>query len=120
MSAQAFIGLADAEQGTSLWQDAWRRLRRNRLAVCGLIVVVAFIVVALLTPWIAPFGYAQQNLELGATPPSAAHWLGTDIFGRDLLTHATAPSASGPARRIRTSCAATSPCWWSAPTPRSR
>ncbi len=86
MSAPATISLAEAEQGTSLWQDAWRRLRRNRLAVCGLFVLVFFIVIALLTPWIAPYGYAQQNLELGATPPSAAHWLGTDIFGRDLLT----------------------------------
>ena len=44
------------------------------------------LLIALLTPWIAPYGYAQQNLELGATPPSAAHWLGTDVFGRDLLT----------------------------------
>ena len=86
MSAPATISLAEAEQGTSLWQDAWRRLRRNRLAVCGLFVLVFFIVIALLTPWLAPYGYAQQNLELGATPPSAAHWLGTDIFGRDLLT----------------------------------
>jgi len=86
MSAPATISLAEAERGTSLWQDAWRRLRRNRLAVCGLFVLVFFIVIALLTPWLAPYGYAQQNLELGATPPSAAHWLGTDIFGRDLLT----------------------------------
>ena len=86
MSAPATISLAEAEQGTSLWQDAWRRLRRNPLAVCGLFILVFFIVIALLTPWLAPYGYAQQNLELGATPPSAAHWLGTDIFGRDLLT----------------------------------
>jgi oligopeptide transport system permease protein len=80
------LSLAEAEQGTSLWQDAWRRLRRNRLAVCGLFVLVLFIAIALLTPWIAPYGYAQQNLELGATPPSSSHWLGTDVFGRDLLT----------------------------------
>jgi len=86
MSDQAIVSITAAEQGTSLWHDAWRRLRRNRLAVCGLIVLICFIVIALLTPWIAPYDYTQQNLELGATPPSAAHWLGTDIFGRDLLT----------------------------------
>ncbi len=86
MNTPALAAIAQAEQGTSLWQDAWLRLRRNRLAVCGLAVLVCFILIALLTPWIAPYGYAQQNLELGAAPPSAAHWLGTDIFGRDLLT----------------------------------
>lgn len=75
-----------AEEGTSLWRDAWRRLRRNRLALFGLAVVALFIVAALLTPWIAPYAYDAQDLALGATPPSAAHWLGTDIFGRDLLT----------------------------------
>lgn len=78
--------LQNAEQGTSLWRDAWQRLRRNRLAVFGLCVLTCFIALALLTPWIAPYGYAQQNLDLGASPPSAAHWLGTDVFGRDLLT----------------------------------
>jgi len=86
MTAPAITDVAQAEQGTSLWQDAWRRLRRNRLAVLGLAVLTLFIIIAALTPWIAPYGYAQQNLELGAVPPSAAHWLGTDIFGRDLLT----------------------------------
>jgi oligopeptide transport system permease protein len=86
MIAPTIIDIAQAEEGTSLWQDAWLRLRRNRLALFGLGVLTLFIVIAILTPWIAPYGYAQQNLELGATPPSAAHWLGTDIFGRDLLT----------------------------------
>lgn len=74
------------EQGTSLWKDAWIRLRRNKLAVFGLVMLVTFVILALLTPWIAPYAYDDQSLDLGATPPSAAHWLGTDIFGRDLLT----------------------------------
>jgi oligopeptide transport system permease protein len=78
--------IAQAEQGTSLWRDAWLRLRRNRLALFGLGVLVLFMLVGALTPWIAPYDYAQQNLELGASPPSVTHWLGTDIFGRDLLT----------------------------------
>lgn len=76
----------DAEQGTSLWTDAWARLRKNRLALFGLGVIIFLCVVSLLTPWIAPYGYEQQNLALGATPPSWQHWFGTDIFGRDLLT----------------------------------
>jgi oligopeptide transport system permease protein len=75
-----------AEKGTSLWEDAWRRLRKNRLALAGLLILGAFVTIAILTPWIAPYAYDAQNLNLGATPPSAAHWLGTDVFGRDLLT----------------------------------
>ena len=86
MTAPALTDITQAEQGTSLWQDAWLRLRHNRLALCGLLVLLLFIVITVLTPWIAPYGYAQQNLELGAAAPSAAHWLGTDVFGRDLLT----------------------------------
>jgi len=86
MTTQSITTIAQAEQGTSLWQDAWLRLRRNRMALFGLAVLGLFIIVALITPWIAPYGYDTQDLDLGATPPSAAHWLGTDIFGRDLLT----------------------------------
>jgi len=86
MSTPSIADINEAEQGTSLWQDAWLRLSRNRLALFGLAVLGLFIVIAVLTPWIAPYEYAQQNLEIGASPPSAAHWLGTDIFGRDLLT----------------------------------
>ena len=86
MVTETITDIAEAEQGTSLWKDAWLRLRKNRLALIGLFVLLFFILIALLTPWIAPYSYATQNLELGATPPSAEHWLGTDIFGRDLLT----------------------------------
>jgi len=86
MSSQTISDIAQAEQGTSLWKDAWLRLRKNRLAVFGLVTLCLFIIIALLTPWIAPYSYQAQNLELGASPPSAAHWLGTDIFGRDMLT----------------------------------
>lgn len=78
--------LPDAEQGTSLWADAARRIARNRLALASLAVLAFLVVVAILTPWIAPYGYEEQNLALGATPPSWAHPFGTDIFGRDLLT----------------------------------
>lgn len=78
--------LSNAEKGTSLWKDAWHRLQKNRLALFGLGVILFLIVVSLLTPWIAPYSYDAQQLELGATPPSAEHWLGTDNFGRDLLT----------------------------------
>lgn len=86
MNTNMITDISQAEEGTSLWQDAWVRLRKNHLAVLGLIVLVFMILVALLTPWIAPYAYDAQNLDLGASPPSAAHWLGTDVFGRDLLT----------------------------------
>lgn len=86
MSTPPLRDIDSAEAGASLWRDAWRRLRKNRLAVLGLAVLSCLIVSALLTPWIAPYAYDAQNLDLGATAPSAAHWLGTDIFGRDLLT----------------------------------
>lgn len=76
----------DPIRGRSLWQDARQRLLRNRRALFGLWVIGLFCVLALLTPWIAPYGYEVQDLELGASPPSMAHWLGTDTLGRDLMT----------------------------------
>jgi len=86
MTTDVITDISEAEEGTSLWKDAWLRLRKNKLALLGLVLLSLFIVIAILTPWIAPYSYQEQNLELGATPPSAAHWLGTDIFGRDLMT----------------------------------
>lgn len=74
------------EKGRSLWEDASVRLRKNRLAMFGLVVLVVIGLLAIFAPWITPYTYEAQNLQLGATPPSAQYWLGTDVFGRDQLT----------------------------------
>lgn len=77
-------------QGTSLWVDAWKRLRKNRMALIGFVTIVILVIACIVGPWIikATWGYTfdAQNLDYGAQPPSAAHWFGTDFFGRDLLT----------------------------------
>ena len=73
-------------QSSSLWSDAIRRLYKNKAAVAGAVVLVVLIVLAAFAPWIAPYPYAYQNLDLGASPPSSAHLLGTDVLGRDLLS----------------------------------
>lgn len=70
----------------SLWQLAWLRLRQNRLATAGLVLLSVLALLAIAAPLLTPYAYEQQNLAMGATPPSPGHWLGTDIHGRDLLT----------------------------------
>ena len=70
----------------SLWSDAFYRLSRNRAAIFGGIILLMLIILAVLAPLIAPYSYSYQDLNLGASPPSAEHWLGTDILGRDLLS----------------------------------
>lgn len=81
-----FIASMEVEKGASLWQDAFRRLRKNRLALFGAIVLFVIIVVSIITPWISPYPYEAQDLDLGPVAPNAQHWLGTDFLGRDLLS----------------------------------
>jgi oligopeptide transport system permease protein len=89
MSAETTLN-ADSIAGASLRQDAWRRLRKNRLAIAGLWVTLALTAASFLGPLLTQalwgYDYERQNLEYGARPPSFAHWFGTDFFGRDLLT----------------------------------
>jgi len=63
-----------------------RRLRKNKAAMFGLFVIVGLILMAITAPWIAPYGYDDQNLAEANQFPNAAHWMGTDNFGRDMLS----------------------------------
>ena len=73
-------------KSSNLWIDALHRLFANKLALFGVSFVIILILLALLTPLIAPYDYDFQNRTLSASGPSASHLLGTDYLGRDLLT----------------------------------
>lgn len=73
------------EVGSSLWRDAWHRLARNKLAVFGGVVLILLAIACTFGPLLSSYSYEQQDLSLGASAPSADHWLGTDTLGRDLL-----------------------------------
>lgn len=76
----------DAQQAPSRGRAVWKRLRRNRLAMLGLGIIVAFVVLAVLAPWIAPYDPVQSNFAKRLAGPSAEHWLGNDELGRDLFS----------------------------------
>ncbi len=81
--------LADVEGGGSLRRDAWRRLRRDPVAIIGFALIALFVLVAIFAPWIAPYEPTDTSPGQGiVTPtnipgPSAEHWFGLDQLGRD-------------------------------------
>lgn len=70
---------------TTYGQDAWRRLKKNKLAMLGLYTALFIIVIAVIGPWLSQTSYSDQNLMQTNKPPSAEHWFGTDSLGRDLF-----------------------------------
>ncbi|MEW5785624.1 MAG: ABC transporter permease [Bacillota bacterium] len=71
---------------TTYWQDAWRRLKQNPVAMVSLVLIVLIILVAIIGPLLSPYSYSEQDFIRKNQGPSAAHWFGTDGLGRDLFT----------------------------------
>ncbi|HWA25387.1 MAG TPA: ABC transporter permease [Lacunisphaera sp.] len=76
---------SEVVRGSSLARDAWHRLLKNRLAVFGGIMLIGLVAICVIGPWLSSYSYEQQDLDMTFAPPGAAHWLGTDQLGRDLL-----------------------------------
>ncbi len=72
--------------GRSLWDDARRRLFRNRAAVASLVLLALLVVASIVGPWLSPFAYDDLNKDqIWSGPLAYGHLLGTDALGRDLL-----------------------------------
>ena len=80
-------GELTARKQRSLWTDAWRRLRRNKLAVVGVFIVAAFSLIAIFAAAIAPYGQAEVvDFRLARHAPTWTWPMGLDANGRDMLS----------------------------------
>ena len=82
------------DKGHSLWGDAWRRLRKNRVALICLALVALFTLLAVYGEVVYRYhdfkditpAYQKTNLDVAFQPPSSGHWMGTDGLGRDVMS----------------------------------
>ncbi|MGN1024359.1 MAG: ABC transporter permease [Lachnospiraceae bacterium] len=73
------------QEETSYWKEAWKRLRKNKIAMVSLAVILFLILFAFVGPYLVPYTYDQQVRGDENLWPCASHWFGTDRLGRDLL-----------------------------------
>jgi oligopeptide transport system permease protein len=84
--AETYIEETLAREQTSLWADAWRRLRRNRLALVSTVFLMLLILVAIVAQFWTPYTYYAEGLAPIYQGPTAQHLFGVDDLGRDILT----------------------------------
>lgn len=70
----------------SYWQDAWRRLRKNPVAMSALVVLCLLVIMVIVGPLIKRYDYETMNVSLKNLSPSSDYWFGTDNLGRDLFS----------------------------------
>lgn len=80
------MGEVVSRPSLSYWKDAWNRLKKNKLAMVGLIFLILLTIMAMFGPILSPYEVNTQNLPEQYQKPSAAHWFGTDSAGRDVFT----------------------------------
>lgn len=68
------------------WKDAWRRIKKNKVAFSGLIILIIYVVLAIFGPIISQYGYNDIDSSRMNQFISSSHWFGTDELGRDLWT----------------------------------
>lgn len=72
-------------ESLSSWRDSWERLRKNKLAMTGLVVMILIVIMAIIGPMISNYDYETNDLMNTNAPPSDEHWFGTDDLGRDVF-----------------------------------
>ena len=83
---QEDINVGTSSKVESQWKLVWRRLRRNKLAMTGLIIIFVMVLAAVFAPLLTPYGRDTTNLTNTNAAPSKDHLLGTDSLGRDAFT----------------------------------
>ena len=68
----------------TFWQEAWRRIRKNKVAFISLMIITLYVLLAIFAPMFSQYGHAEISVEYKNATPSAVHWLGCDHLGRDL------------------------------------
>ncbi|WP_351223296.1 ABC transporter permease [Streptomyces sp. NPDC002133] len=83
----------ESSSGASLWREAFRRLRGSKMAIIGAVIIGAFVVVAIVGPWFAPFTPTEQTWRGEVFPnqgrfvgPRGENWFGLDHLGRDMFS----------------------------------
>ena len=77
---------ADREKAVGPWLEGWRSFKKSKVSLVGAGIVIFFIILAVIGPFIAPQGINEQDLTKRLLAPSADHWFGTDDFGRDIFS----------------------------------
>ena len=78
--------LEAASRKRGMWRNVFRRLARNKRAMVGLVILTTLVAVAILAPFIAPYGYDKQDISNSFLFPSMQHLMGTDNLGRDIFS----------------------------------
>ncbi|APF26149.1 binding--dependent transport system inner membrane component family protein [Clostridium sporogenes] len=67
------------------WQDAWRRLKQNKVAIGSLILLILIALMTIIGPYLTPYKYWATDSNIVNIAPNSDHWFGTDMLGRDIF-----------------------------------